>query len=113
MGREFITLWLGNDYTSVYYCAVLLLLPAPFYLSQQIGKNTMVMVDKIRYLTYVNVVKAGMNKKQLEGAFKDEKQCILFREELKELQNRLICYTGLLADMAEVEDLTAINLNIK
>ncbi len=61
VGREFITLWLGNDYTSVYYCAVLLLLPAPFYLSQQIGKNTMVMVDKIRYLTYVNVVKAGMN----------------------------------------------------
>lgn len=56
---------------------------------------------------------AKWHKKQLEGAFKDEKQCILFREELKELQNRLICYTGLLADMAEVEDLTAINLNIK
>ena len=46
---------------------------------------------------------AKWHKKQLEGAFKDEKQCILFREELKELQNRLICYTGLLADMAEVE----------
>lgn len=61
VGKEFITLWLGNDYISVYYCAVLLLLPAPFYLSQQIGKNTMVMVDRIRYLTYVNVVKAGMN----------------------------------------------------
>lgn len=61
VGKEFISLWIGNDYISVYYCAVLLLLPAPFYLSQQIGKNTMVMVNKIRYLTMVNVIKAGLN----------------------------------------------------
>ena len=57
----------------------------------------------VRYLPLYNEYQAREN----------EKQCILFREELKELQNRLICYTGLLADMAEVEDLTAINLNIK
>lgn len=61
IGKEFITLWIGKDYISVYYCAVLLLLPAPFYLSQQIGKNTMIMVNKIRYLTIVNVIKASMN----------------------------------------------------
>ena len=61
VGKEFITLWIGSDYISVYYCAVLLLLPAPFYLSQQIGKNTMVMMNKIRYLTMVNVIKAGLN----------------------------------------------------
>lgn len=61
VGKEFITLWIGKDYISVYYCAVLLLLPAPFYLSQQIGKNTMIMVNKIRYLTIVNAVKAGLN----------------------------------------------------
>lgn len=61
IGKEFITLWIGKDYISVYYCAMLLLLPAPFYLSQQIGKNTMIMVNKIRYLTIVNAIKAGLN----------------------------------------------------
>lgn len=61
VGKDFILLWIGADYISVYYCAILLLLPAPFYLSQQIAKNTMVMVNKIRYLTIVNVIKAGLN----------------------------------------------------
>lgn len=61
VGKEFITLWIGKDYLTVYYCAILLMLPAPFYLSQQIGKNTMVMVNKIRYLTAVNAIKAALN----------------------------------------------------
>lgn len=61
VGKDFILLWLGKDYISVYYCAILLLLPAPYYLSQQIAKNTMVMVNKIKYLTIVNVIKAVLN----------------------------------------------------
>ena len=61
VGREFVGLWLGAEYLHVYYCAILLLLPAPFYLSQQIGKNTMVMMNKVKYLTYMNVIKAGLN----------------------------------------------------
>lgn len=61
VGKDFITLWIGKEYISVYYCAVLLLLPAPFYLSQQIGKSTMVMVNKVKYLTFVNIAKALVN----------------------------------------------------
>lgn len=61
LGKDFITLWIGSEYVSVYYCAVLLLLPAPFHLSQQIGKNAMVMVNKVKYLTYVNIAKALVN----------------------------------------------------
>lgn len=61
VGKDFITLWLGQNYINVYYCAILLLLPAPFYLSQQIGKNTMVMMNKVKYLTYMNVIKAALN----------------------------------------------------
>ena len=61
VGKEFVVLWLGAEHVYVYYCAILLLLPAPFYLSQQIGKNTMVMLNKVKYLTYMNVIKAGMN----------------------------------------------------
>lgn len=47
------------------------------------------------------------NKKRM-GAFSDEEECRIFRKELKVLQEKLICYTRLLADMAMVEDLTEI-----
>ena len=61
VGRDFILLWLGNEYMEVYYCALLLLLPAPFYLSQQIAKNTMVVTNQVKYLTFVNIFKAALN----------------------------------------------------
>lgn len=43
-----------------------------------------------------------------EGAFDDPEQCEQFRSELKELQTNLRRYTMLLADIADVEDLTDI-----
>jgi hypothetical protein len=43
-----------------------------------------------------------------EGAFRDPQKCILFREELQELQEDLCKYTKMLADMAGVEDLTRL-----
>ena len=49
---------------------------------------------------------AKWHKLSLEGAFENEKQCKIFREELKELQKVLSIYTAMLADMADVEDLT-------
>ena len=49
---------------------------------------------------------AKWHKLSLEGAFEDEKQCKIFRDELKELQRVLSIYTAMLADMAGVEDLT-------
>ena len=61
VGRQFIALWIGAQYSAVYVCALLLLLPSPFYMSQQIGKNTMVVTNKVRYLTYVNIIKAVGN----------------------------------------------------
>lgn len=61
VGSEFVNLWIGAQYHAVYYCALFLLLPAPFYLSQQIGQNTLVMVNQIRYLAYVNIIKAVLN----------------------------------------------------
>ena len=61
VGKDFITLWLGKEYNLVYYCAVLLMLPAPFYLSQQIGKNAMIMTNNVKYLTFVNILKATIN----------------------------------------------------
>lgn len=51
---------------------------------------------------------AKWHKLSLEEAFEDKKQCDTFREELKRLQLLLGIYTQMLADMADVEDLTKL-----
>ena len=51
---------------------------------------------------------AKWHKLSLEGTFENEKQCKIFRQELKELQHILSIYTAMLADMADVEDLTKL-----
>jgi len=52
---------------------------------------------------------AKWHRLSLQGAFQDTKQCKQFREELALLQIDLTHYTQLLADMADVEDLTKIS----
>lgn len=52
---------------------------------------------------------AKWHKKKINGAFSDEEECSEFRTELRQLQDQLIAYTRLLAEMAMVEDLTDIN----
>lgn len=51
---------------------------------------------------------AKWHKKDLAGAFQNQKECHSFRKELRELQKEIQKYTRLLADIAEVEDLTDI-----
>jgi len=52
---------------------------------------------------------AKWHKKKIEGAFANPTECENFRNELQILQNELICYSRLLADMAMVEDLTELS----
>lgn len=51
---------------------------------------------------------AKWHRLSVQGAFEDDGQCKSFREELAELQTELRKYTKMLADMAEVEDLTEL-----
>ena len=51
---------------------------------------------------------AKWHKKCLSGAFQNAQECTEFRNELEELRKWLIAYAKLLADMAQVEDLTDI-----
>ena len=51
---------------------------------------------------------AKWHRKKLEGAFGNSAECLKFRKELSDLQIELIKYTKLLAELAKVEDLTAI-----
>jgi len=49
---------------------------------------------------------AHWHKLSSEGAFNETEKCILFRDELKQLQVKLTNYSKMLADIAGVEDLT-------
>jgi len=51
---------------------------------------------------------AKWHHRLLAGAFSDSTQCAEFRSELEELQKVLRNYTRALADLAQVEDLTAL-----
>ncbi len=51
---------------------------------------------------------AKWHKESLAGAFNDEARCQKFRDELFQLQQQLREYTKMLADMANVEDLTEL-----
>ncbi len=61
VGKEFVLLWLGEQFSQVYACAILLMLPAPFYLSQQVAKTTVVVANKVKLQAIVNIVKAVVN----------------------------------------------------
>ena len=47
----------------------------------------------------------------IDGAFSHDNQCKEFRDELKELQKILNIYSQMLANMADVEDLTELEEN--
>lgn len=51
---------------------------------------------------------ARWHKARLAGAFADPDQCDQFRQELAVLQTQLIHYTGLLSEVAAVEDLSQL-----
>ncbi len=51
---------------------------------------------------------AKWHKESLAGAFDDAARCQEFRNELSALQKQLRSYTKMLADMANVEDLTEL-----
>ena len=53
---------------------------------------------------------AKWHKLEVAGAFQAEDQCALFRNELAQLQKTLRTYSKMLADMAEVEDITNLEV---
>ncbi len=53
---------------------------------------------------------AKWHKRSTEGALKTKTGCVEFPTELKALQLILVCYTRALAELADVEDLTHLDL---
>ena len=70
---------------------------------QEFTKIAVVVLNQV-----VRPFTAKWHRLSIQGAFKTEATCTQFREELRDLQTELRKYSKMLADMAGVEDLTAL-----
>lgn len=70
---------------------------------QEFTKVAVVVLNQV-----VRPFTAKWHRLSIQGAFKTEERCKSFREELRALQAELRKYSKMLADMAGVEDLTAL-----
>lgn len=50
-GREFIILWIGEDFIASYYIALLLVIPNVFPMTQEILNNYLIAKDEVKYRT--------------------------------------------------------------
>ncbi|MCC7297117.1 MAG: hypothetical protein IT244_02185 [Bacteroidia bacterium] len=53
---------------------------------------------------------AKWHRLSIQGAFKDPGRCLEFRQELEQIQGKLVTYSKLLSDIAGVEDLTTLEI---
>ena len=61
VGRNFISLWMGNDFCHAYAGILLVLLPGLFYNSLQIANTTMVVLNKVKLTALINVLTGIIN----------------------------------------------------
>lgn len=58
VGYNFIDLWVGPQYSSSYWCALLLIIPEIIHQSQTIGLTAIVATNHIKYTAYIFIVMA-------------------------------------------------------
>ena len=61
VGRNFIGLWMGQDYMSAYWGILLVLIPGLFYNALQIANTTMVVTNKVKVTALVSIVTGVVN----------------------------------------------------
>lgn len=61
IGKEFVELWMGNDYIKAYYGIVMVLVPGLFYNSLQIAHTAMMVKNKVKPQAEVNIATGGIN----------------------------------------------------
>lgn len=61
LGQNFISIWLGDGYKTVYICTVLLILPAIMHLPQQVANTTVIVLNKVKSSGIVFLIMAGIN----------------------------------------------------
>jgi O-antigen/teichoic acid export membrane protein len=54
VGKEFILLWLGKGYLTVYYCTIVIILPSLISLPQEIANIAIIALNKVKLKSYVS-----------------------------------------------------------
>lgn len=60
-GKHFINVWVGESYSLVYYCALLIIFPSLFHLPQEIGLTYIVAANQVKKQSYVYIIMGLLN----------------------------------------------------
>lgn len=60
-GQNFINAWLGDDFSKVFLCAVLMMAPSFVGQSQNIASTSIVVQNKVKKAAYISIIKAVVN----------------------------------------------------
>lgn len=61
VGRQFVDVWLGNDFQEVYLSAILLMMPAVVHTTQQVGSDLIMVKGLVKKQAKYYLLMAGMN----------------------------------------------------
>lgn len=61
LGKEFMGLWVGNEFHDSYYIALLLIAPSLITLTQDIGNTTLIAENKVKYRSYASIIVAAIS----------------------------------------------------
>jgi O-antigen/teichoic acid export membrane protein len=60
-GKDFILLWVGDNFEYSYYCAVFIIIPSFFHLPQEIAHQTVYVLNKVKLEAVVFLLMALLN----------------------------------------------------
>lgn len=61
LGQHFINIWVGDGFEQSYWCSVLLIIPTLIYLPQEIGIQTIIAKNEVKYQAFVWLAMAVVN----------------------------------------------------
>lgn len=61
LGQHFINIWVGNSFEQSYWCSILLIIPTLIYLPQEIGIQTIIAKNEVKYQAFVWIAMAVTN----------------------------------------------------
>lgn len=61
LGSDFINIWVGDNFSESYICAILIILPSFFHLPQMIGSETVYAKNKVKMMAVVYIMMAICN----------------------------------------------------
>ena len=61
LGKEFISLWVGDSFSQAFLCALLLIIPSFFQLPQEIGLTAIVVKNKVKLNAIVFIIMGVVN----------------------------------------------------